>query len=162
MANGLTFAEYEQAFLAFADCAKQAGWSFESEPVLAARQNYDFRMVLPGANGPGLDQLSLNALEDCRVAYFDSVQQQWAMQTPMSEQERQQARDWLGSCTRERGVDVPTHPSASDWTPFIVVSSGMSIAHAQLPLSSGCHQERFRDRAASGRRENSESPPQPV
>ena len=131
LADGeLTFEEYERGFLAFGECAKTHGWEFPEPPRLTSRQNYEFRLYRPNSEGvaPETIQASQQAVEDCRMEYFDEIQRIWSLKTALSGVERQAARDDLGRCLEAAGYDLPEHPSSDDWTPFIVVSSGLDLA----------------------------------
>lgn len=129
----LTFEEYERAFLAFGECAKTLGWEFPEPPRLTSRQNYEFRLYRPNSEGvaPETIQASQRAVESCRMEYFDEIQRVWSLKTALSGVERQEARDDLGRCLELAGYDLPEHPSSDDWTPFIVVGSGLDVAARQ-------------------------------
>lgn len=130
LADGLTFEEYEEAFLAYAACAEESGWQFPQEPRLTSRQNYDFIFYRPGGSAsasPEEQQEWLADLKKCENTYFSEVQRTWANQTAMTGSERQAARDALGACLREHGRETPEHPSESDWEYYIVISSAATL-----------------------------------
>jgi len=140
--DGLTFDEYETAFLAFAACAAGFGYELQSDPVLTSRRNYDYQLGRKLADGESEQrrQDARAGFEACRLRYFDAVQRQWAIQTALDETELQAARDHLGACLRAAGYDAPEHPAQEDWTGYIRFIEGADPApreafRACLPLT---------------------------
>ena len=125
----VTFADYTKAFTAYSACLEPTGWKFVSPPRLTARNEYDFQLYRPGSD-PAASADQRNAWSDspeqCRSTYFDDVQYSWAMQSAMSGDERQAARDSLGACLRAGGYSVPAHPTSADWDGFANVKPGVT------------------------------------
>jgi hypothetical protein len=140
--DGLTFEEYETAFLAFVECAAGFGYKLQSDPVLTSRKNYEYQLGRKLADGESEQrrQDARAGFEACRVRHFDAVQRQWVIQTAMNEAELQEARDHLGACMRAAGYDVPEHPAQENWTGYVRVIEGADPAPREafrrcLPLT---------------------------
>ncbi len=127
----VTFAEYDEAFLAYVSCAGQRGWVPVAPPRLTSRRLYDYQFTRPNSDpAAGASERARweGDLRTCEAMFFDEVQRAWVVKTAPSQQELQAARDALGACLRDAQVsDVPAHPTAEDWERFIVVSSGATL-----------------------------------
>ncbi len=122
----LTFAEYEASVLAYVGCVEEHGAVVEhvagdevmAGPDLNARGQYLFQTTLPHQPGKRATLGELRAIESqCGTEFFDVVVQLWAEHVAPSETELVAARDALGECLREAGVDIPEHPSPTDFGP---------------------------------------------
>ncbi len=122
----LTFPEYEGAVLAYVGCVEEHGAIVEHidggelfpGPGLTARGQYLFSTKLPHLPGKRATVNDLRAIEmECGAEFFDVVAQLWAEHVAPTEKELATARNALGICLREAGIDVPENPTSSDFEP---------------------------------------------
>lgn len=116
MEDGLTFEEYERAFLALLECVAEFGW-IPVEPPELRRNQFVYTLHRPGpAPTPGEGVLLGDDVRACDREYFTHTQLSWARANQMSAKEKQDARYHMGECLRGLGYEeVPEHPSTADW-----------------------------------------------
>lgn len=143
--NGPTFDDYQRAFADYSACGLALGWEFLYPPELTSRNVYDYDWFHPnpvgGRPADSVVQQSIKDLRACGESEWNSIRVAWEIGAAMTNPERQEARDFLGTCLRSKGHDLPEHPQVSDWEPFIVVESG---ANAETRLHFKDCQEQMR------------------
>jgi hypothetical protein len=110
----IDFEAYERAFFAFVACAEESGWELVEPPQLTSRQLYEYQFRGTSASASAEVSLAGCAAE----SDFERMQFAWSSKNAPTEGELQAARDTMGECLRERGYDVPAHPSKEDWHYF--------------------------------------------
>jgi hypothetical protein len=122
----LTFAEYEAATLAYLQCLEDKGVIVQYDdgkelkdgPALSPRGQYLFTTTLPHRPEKRATLSEFRAIESaCGTEFADVVFQLWAEHVAPTQQELAAARDALGACLRGAGLDVPEHPSSTDFGP---------------------------------------------
>lgn len=121
----LTAAEYQRAALDVVRCHKEAGASIVGypahpgepglkEPWWSPRGQY---MYVPVYNeNDAAAEEKTNACED---EYFRYIGPIWANYIAPTPREMQEARDIVGRCLRDIGIDVPEHPATQDLGPLL-------------------------------------------
>jgi hypothetical protein len=125
----VTFAEYQAGFWAWVECAETVGWVPVEEPRLTSREVYEYQFYRPNSfsdASPQERQSWERDLFDCRAEHFDAVQWGWERKMTMSESERQEARNAIGSCLRSRGFDAPAEVASADLESMIRVVPGVT------------------------------------
>lgn len=105
--------EYQQAALAFVQCARDVGVTFVTEPKQDAIGDYGFSFRFTSAG-------QKPAKDACYAKYFAQVQMAWAgYRAPHEDEILQNARDDLGNCLRAAGMDIPKHPNSADFKEYM-------------------------------------------
>jgi hypothetical protein len=125
----VSFDEYQAGFWAWVECAETAGWIPVEQPRLTSREvyNYQFyrRNSSPAASAQERQSWERD-LFDCRAKHFDPVQWGWERKMTMPESERQEARNTIGSCLRDKGFDAPAEVTSADIESMIRVVPGVT------------------------------------
>ena len=99
----VTFAEYEKSLFAMLQCLGEAGVYPDQPPVLDASRHYSYGLVIPSNDKDQADK----AIASCRSYYFEAVQRAWGTYKPPGFDELlAQARDTVGSCASNAGIEV--------------------------------------------------------
>jgi hypothetical protein len=122
LADGvLTLAEYEQAILAFRECAVGLGYQLrEWMPRHDRGYSVSATYRLPEGQKESLEtaQSRTAQLQRCHREYLEAVGYVWIKEHHPSESEFQQAREALGACLREQGEEFPANPTEGDFTRY--------------------------------------------
>jgi hypothetical protein len=111
----VSYAEYERAALAMANCVGEAGIRFLKPPRANALGQYAFTVIYQ----PDQRESGPAAYEECDRKFWREINQAWVhYRAPNEDQVLQSARDDLAHCLRPGGADIPEHPSAADFQEF--------------------------------------------
>lgn len=139
LADGVvSFSEYQAAVFAAVQCWKNEGLAVDGYgnipgPVLTARGLYQYIQVPP----TGMTKADQAAkIAKCNIQYVSVLQPLWTDHVAPSQQDVQAARDALGACLREKGYEVPAHPTREDFL-GIVFPDGTPADGAQVEFPPG-------------------------
>jgi hypothetical protein len=122
----LTVAEYQRAALDVVRCHKEAGANIVGPPVHAGEAGVKEPWWSPrgqymyGAMYPDSEAAAEQKSNACEDEYFRYIGPIWANYIAPTPKEMQEARDIVGRCLRDIGIDVPEHPATQDLGPLIV------------------------------------------
>ncbi len=111
LADGhISFAEYEEAVLAYVACATGRGIDVHVELRFQGK-HFEIRATYPGDRAEELSALN----DECFLREIGPIRPAWGLQNQPTEQELQQARAALAACLRDAGVDVPEDATSDDF-----------------------------------------------
>jgi hypothetical protein len=115
----LTYSEYESSVLATVQCLKDRGVTISVEPRLVPGKRLEFAYETSEAN----DASASSAYDDCYREYENLVDIVWYRQNAPSQQQLDAARAALADCLRKAGVDLPEHPTSTDFRRLATVGN---------------------------------------
>ena len=137
-----TFAEYEQAMLAYVGCAEGYGWTlWQGYPRLTPWGEYQVKFSpLPqsdAANKGFSPSEAAAGIQNCRGKHWRGVGRMWLDGHQPSERELQEARSIVAACLHDQGL-TDVSPSAGREEMLAAWHTGMAAGGASQQIWHGC------------------------